>query len=332
MDAIISVIVPVYNVEEYLERCVDSILRQTYTNLEVILVDDGSTDNCPQICEQYASFDKRVRVIHQSNGGLFAARNAGIDAAKGEYLSFIDSDDFISEDMYTSLYGNLKKYDADIAACGMERIGENNESMGTWPSSAEFHVFYREDFIENFYPENRLLLAASVCNKLYKKRIFEKIRFPVGKIFEDSFITLSTFDQCRCIVLDSNPYYKYFQRDGSIMHCNYSEKNMQLIDLAYEQYSFMKQKGLKVQCEYSLEIVVNNYLKNLLAVCMQYHEYKNEIKPYRKKFNKLLSAVLINRKICKMKKIAVMSVYLSPILSNYICKRYFPECLFDFMQ
>ena len=123
MDAIISVIVPVYNVEEYLERCVDSILRQTYTNLEVILVDDGSTDNCPQICEQYASFDKRVRVIHQSNGGLFAARNAGIDAAKGEYLSFIDSDDFISEDMYTSLYGNLKKYDADIAACGMERIG-----------------------------------------------------------------------------------------------------------------------------------------------------------------------------------------------------------------
>ena len=125
MEELISVIVPIYKVEHYLPKCIDSIIHQTYQNLEIILVDDGSPDNCPEICDEYAKRDKRIKVVHQENGGLSAARNSGVEMANGEFLCFVDSDDYIHPKMYEILYKNLKKFKADISICDYNVVFEN---------------------------------------------------------------------------------------------------------------------------------------------------------------------------------------------------------------
>ena len=230
MDEKISVIVPVYNVEQYLERCVDSIINQTYKNLEIILVNDGSTDNSGQLCDELAKKDDRIRVIHKKNGGLSDARNVGIDEAEAELVGFIDSDDYIDEDMYEVLINNLKAANADLSMCGHYDVYNNvPESQvsdkKTWELSPQEAI--------KMVMEAKILSVTAV-NKLYKKSLFSELKFEIGKIAEDAFIMIKLLDKCNKIVATNEKKYYYVHRENSITTQKFSLKFLNVIE-AYEQ-------------------------------------------------------------------------------------------------
>ena len=208
----ISVIVPVYNMETYLGRCVDSILAQTYENIEVILVDDGSSDASPDICDRYAEADGRVKVVHKQNGGLSSARNAGLDAATGGYIGFVDSDDYISPDMYRILAAHLDGGGCEIANAMYVRA---DESGNTSPSRVP-HNTDKEIGAEQFARELMLHTGdVSVCTKLFRADIFDGVRFPEGKLNEDLLFMLDVLARVHKVAFAAHIGYYYFTRSGS---------------------------------------------------------------------------------------------------------------------
>ena len=222
---LISVIVPVYNVEPYLRRCVDSILAQTYENLEIILVDDGSTDRSSAICDEYADKDARVRVIHKENGGSSDARNAGISIAKGKWIGFVDSDDFIEPEMYQELLFASIRNNAEIACCGRYIFSEKR-------TKAE-HCFDHTRILSSSETMAELLLNnatdESVWDKLFISDLFAGIHFPIGEINEDLPVLPVLFRKSRTIVHTGKPYYYYRTREGSISKSSYSRKSSVVI-------------------------------------------------------------------------------------------------------
>ncbi len=238
---LVSVIVPVYRVEKYLERCVLSILSQTYDNLEVILVDDGSPDKSGEICDCIAMDDSRVRVIHKENGGLSSARNAGIDASRGAYLSFVDSDDYISPVMIEKLYGLIKEANSQIAVTGrIDKYEEDGREEVNFKIDSP-KSFLRKDAVRELLLKK--IMDVSACDKLFKKELFENLRFPVGETNEDNAVMLTLFLSAdRVAHTDSGDYY-YCHREKSIttsmdtdyvflMHKNV-EKNAELVCSVY---------------------------------------------------------------------------------------------------
>ena len=212
---LISVIVPVYNVEKYLRRCIDSIINQTYTNLEIILVDDGSPDNCGKICDEYADKDSRIKVIHQQNGGLSAARNAGLDIATGDYIGFVDSDDYIAPEMYEKLYEALVQSDADVSICNFQRVDEEGNRLKT-REKINNDIFTNYQALTELQG-NKGLCFIIVCNKLFNKALFNEVRFPLGKKCEDNYIAHKLiYNSKRAVCIDDILYY-YLQRETSIM-------------------------------------------------------------------------------------------------------------------
>lgn len=214
MNPIISIIVPVYKVEAYLEKCINSILNQTFSEFELILVDDGSPDKCPQICEEYAKKDFRIKVIHKENGGLSDARNAGIEIAKGKYMGFVDSDDYIAPDMYDSLYRLITENGCDIAVCGAVNVGENDEAV--YEDSDEAYVLNKADALYEMIC-NRLF-TVNTWNKLYRSELFQNIRFPKGMLYEDLATTYKLISESDKVVYSPMKKYAYLQRQGSIMN------------------------------------------------------------------------------------------------------------------
>ena len=199
MEDLITVVVPIYKVEKYLEKCIDSIIKQTYENLEIILVDDGSPDKCPQICDEYAKKDSRIKVIHKKNGGLSDARNAGIDIAKGEYITFVDSDDYIEKDYVEVLYDSIKENDSDMAIGSHKVIYENGTILNK--ETGEKSVLDAKTVLERIlYDEN---IDLSAWAKLYKTELFEEIRYPKGRVFEDAATTYKLVDKSKKISIVS---------------------------------------------------------------------------------------------------------------------------------
>lgn len=213
MDATISVIIPIYNTEPYLRRCVESVLQQSWTNLEIILVDDGSTDRCPEICDEYALKDDRVRVIHKKNGGLSEARNAGLDIAEGGYIGFVDSDDWIEQTMYQDLLEAAKEADADVACCGYVRT-TGTDNLGGWCPDAQAVVTGEQALRQAMLSTGDNVL---VWNKLYRVGMFDDVRFPVGEIHEDNAVFFRLIGQAQRFVYINKREYHYLQRADSIM-------------------------------------------------------------------------------------------------------------------
>ena len=210
----ISVIVPVYNVEQYLPRCVESILAQTYENLEILLVDDGTKDNSGAICDAYARQDARVKAIHKKNGGLSSARNAGIDAATGEYLSFVDSDDWIEPDMYEKMMALMEKYGVRLVCAGRWDVSSETgeKTLGLCPPKEE--AISGEELVRRiFHWEN---IDSAAWDKLYHKSLFASVRYPLGVICEDVPTTYRiALDAGQAAMLPC-PVYNYYHRPGSI--------------------------------------------------------------------------------------------------------------------
>ena len=239
----ISVIVPVYNVESYLHRCVDSILGQTYADFELILVDDGSPDNCPKICDEYAEKDSRVRVIHQENGGVSVARNTGLDAVQGEYIAFVDSDDWVSSSYLSALLTAKERTEARISVCGFVK------TQGDVRENSDDFSYYVCDGLD-WYSKNSV--AGSVLwGKLYDKNLFESIRFPIGKIHEDEFNTYKLlYAAGKIAVVDAKLYYYYMNETG-IMRSAYSVKRLAALEAIEEQFAFFKKVNRKDMVDFA---------------------------------------------------------------------------------
>ena len=183
MQSLVSMIVPVYNTEKYIERCVESIINQTHQNLDIILVDDGSTDGSSEKCDYYAKKDQRIRVIHKKNGGQSSARNAGLDICKGAYISFVDSDDWIEPDMYSTLLRELERYGASLAVCGRYDAYEGSKEKSVGKTFEKDGIFRSYDIL----PQMTLGVISdfSVCDKLHRRDLWENTRFPECQIYED---------------------------------------------------------------------------------------------------------------------------------------------------
>lgn len=233
----ISVIVPVYKVEAYLDKCVRSIVDQTYRDLEIILVDDGSPDRCAELCDTWAAKDSRIRVIHKKNGGLSDARNAGMAIATGEYIGFVDSDDEIAPDMYRLLLERMTADGSDIAACGVEMVFEDGTpSRMLTPSGT--HVLDNRQAMEAIVRETYLLQP--VWYKLYKTDLVRDIPFAVGKCHEDVFWSWQVIARAQKVSVFGTSCYRYLQRSGSIMGEKFSRKRLDAIEAKCLRHDYLK--------------------------------------------------------------------------------------------
>ena len=225
MKPLITLVVPCYNVEAYLDHTMDSVVKQSYGNLDIILVNDGSVDGTAELCEKWAGLDSRIRVVHQENGGLSHARNVGISMAKGRYISFVDADDRIDLSMIEILYDLLVKYDAQISACLWENLYEDSIII---PQKEVYEkVFGRKEAIASALKGKELSCGAT--GKLYETRLFDQVLFPLGVTIEDAYIIMKLYLQCERVAFISQGLYFYYHREGSIMHSGFSEKDFNVI-------------------------------------------------------------------------------------------------------
>lgn len=278
----ISVIVPIYKVEKYLKECVDSILAQTYQNFELILVDDGSPDSCPAMCDEFAKQDSRVVVIHKENGGLSDARNAGLDIAKGEYIGFVDGDDYISPRMYETLINRILSDKSDFAVCEHARVDDLGKIIEFPKSQQKVNRKYYspDEFISELFICNGAYVVA--WNKLYRKDIFAKLRFPFGKQHEDEFIIHHVIAQCKKISYIEDELYYYRQREGSIISKGLNVKSLDYGDALIDRYHFTKRNKYEewkndTVCRLSSQLEKwNKYAKDNIEIRKKYNELRKK--------------------------------------------------------
>ena len=277
----ISVIVPVYNVEKYLERCVKSIVAQTYKDLEILLIDDGSTDKSGKMCDDFQQTDSRIKVFHKQNGGLSDARNYGIEHSAGEFISFVDSDDYIDEKMLETLHRLITENDADLAVCSAMDVFEGKEVTQV-KEIKEFNL----NKVESYKYMLRGDGIPSACNKLYKRQTVGDVRFPVGKLYEDGFFTPQILKKVEKTAVTSKPMYYYFRRADSITTKPFRKGDLDVIE-AYDKCV----KQVKELCPEALpyaEFRYRNAYFNVLDKmlmrddCKEIPEYKQVVKYLKK--------------------------------------------------
>lgn len=239
---LISVVVPVYKVENFLDRCVQSLVDQTYRNLEIILVDDGSPDRCGEMCDQWAQKDSRIKVIHKKNGGLSDARNFGIEQATGDYITFIDSDDYIAKDYVAYLYEMMEKYGADVSACKYRITYGDGETFDNQPEEKIVELNSGREAIQGLFGEHYMQLVTA-WGKLYPMDMVKKNLYPVGRLHEDEATTYKYYYGAKKVVLGTHELYGYYQNPNSITHQK-NDKNIEHTLMAYEeQKAFYAEKG-----------------------------------------------------------------------------------------
>jgi glycosyltransferase involved in cell wall biosynthesis len=310
----ISVIVPVYNVESDLKKCVDSIIYQTYSDLEIILVDDGSTDSSGAICDQYAEMDSRIRVLHKFNGGLSDARNFGIGASTGSYIGFVDSDDYIDTNMFEVMYSAAVSKSVDMVICGRRYITDSCTEIQytcSYPRMLE-----RSEALQTYLRSE--LMDASVCNKLFKRSLFMEFCFPFGKVHEDIFIMHELIGAAGKVYHVGVPLYNYVQRNGSITKGEFSPKNFDYLEakeIIYERYKYipkldkLAEKNLFEACIAILDKMI------LQGVAREYPQQRKEcIRMIRKS----AGAILRNPEISKRFKFKTPIIAISFPLYCYL--------------
>lgn len=249
---LVSIIVPVYNVEKYVGKCLDSIISQTYANLEIIVVDDGSTDNSGRICDDYVLTDDRIIVYHKKNGGLSDARNHGLDNMHGSWVFFVDSDDYIEKNAVEMLMSAVDKYDAPLAICGFDWIDERENIL----EQTNFcdGVLTRKQLLDLLQKQGEYFYAVS-WNKLYNADIFNNLRFKKGKIHEDEFIVHRIFDSVSKAVVVKQPLYKYVRREGSIVTKKMTDREFDVVDAFFDRYIYFRQKSYDDRLKYLADAI-----------------------------------------------------------------------------
>lgn len=296
---LISVIVPVYNVEEYLDDCIQSILDQNYNNIEIILVDDGSSDKSGIKCDRWSQHDKRIQVIHKSNGGLSDARNVGILHAKGKYLTFIDSDDIMNQSMLEYLYNLIRQHDADISICDVVHAFPERDI--TYQNETQVLFYDGEQAICEMLYQTAFLPSA--CAKLYRSKLFDENKFPYGMTFEDVAILYKLFYISSGIVYGNAKLYAYRHRENSITTKGFSENDLDILKICEQQLEFSEDKSEKIRdavhayvCVGALRIFLNAPRK----------KYSEEIKKSEELLKTFSSEVLHNKNCRKKLKYALI--------------------------
>lgn len=313
----ISVIIPIYGVERYLDRCVKSVVNQTFQNLEIILVDDGSIDSCPLICDEWAQKDSRIKVIHKRNGGLSDARNSGLAICTGDYVGFVDSDDYINPKMYEVLYNIICQNHADIAECQFKKtLKENENETLSEVDLADCDIFSNYDAILELINDGKMKQV--VWNKLYKRKVLQDVAFPFGKTNEDEFWTYKVFYNCKSLVSINTPLYYYFQRNCSIIGAPFSLRRLDAIEALEERTAFLKNIQEKLY-ETSTADLANSYLFFFQKLCANNHLDKDRSVRYGllagyKKIDRRVIGELLPKKQVFWHKL----FYLFPFLTSFI--------------
>lgn len=235
----VSVIVPVYNVEKYLPACIESVINQTYSEWELLLVDDGSTDNSGKICDEYAQKDKRIKVFHKENGGVSSARNLGLDNMEGNFCITLDSDDLIHPKLLEDAVKIVMDTQSDVVIFGYEKVNEDFSFIYNHqtPNKIEFDILSTDEVINEILIGGRFRMLA--CNKLYRKELWENIRYPIGRKYgDDTSVTYQLMSRCSKAAYISNTYYYYRNVENSALHTEISEQNLQLFDSYSEMLDF----------------------------------------------------------------------------------------------
>ena len=310
MNPQISIIVPVYNVEKYLRVCVDSLLNQRLDRFEIILVDDGSTDSSGVICDEYAERDKRVEVIHKRNGGLSSARNEALDVAKGDFIGFVDSDDYIMENMYKLLIKRMEEDECDISVCNM--LMQKSSGDVPYHKNAKDEQFSRESTMTELIA-NRIL-TFSVCNKLFKKSIFNGLRFKEGIILEDMDIIYKLFHRARKVSYLSAPLYYYRYNESSILRKPFTLKRIDEFYIRKEMYDFYQQHYPETaDLVYFRLCVAGSKLYNLVKI--GFKEKSSEYLFLIEQEKSKLARLLWRKDVHPKEKLQVMALMISP--KNY---------------
>ena len=293
MEELVSVIVPVYNVEKYVGDCIESLIRQSYKNIEIILVDDGSTDSSGQLCDVYATKDIRIKVIHKENGGLSDARNAGIDSAVGVYYSFVDGDDFLAKDAILKMIFGMKEKKCDISVCNMIRYFENGETEAFYIPSNTLKVLNSTDRFET-------LSQPSVCNKIFKADLFNSVRFPKGKFYEDTFVYHTLVYNAKTIVLTGYDGYFYRSRHSSILGQNVmTDRYFDFIEAVWLRTTFLLKKNIQPYGDeacLSLYAAVANAEKNISRTEENRYKHFDALQKYMVAYEQLIKSKNISLK------------------------------------
>lgn len=276
MNELITIVVPVYNVESYLDKCVESIVKQTYKNLEIILVDDGSTDNSGKMCDEWAEKDSRIKVIHKENGGLSDARNKGIDIATGKWIGFIDSDDYIDVTMFEKLYKACIENNCKISSCGFLREFDDKSRNERWTTKDDM-LLDRDGMMEYLY---RGAVTCVAWNKLYDITLFDNIRYPYKKIHEDQYTTYKVFCQTDKLYYISECLYYYYQRENSITGVSFSIKNLDILEALEQAMDYHKEHGYMKYYDRAKQ----EYIRYICEIALKNDCQKEE----RKKIDKIL--------------------------------------------
>lgn len=322
MQELISVIVPVYNVEKYIRKSLDSIQNQTYKNLEIILVDDGSTDSSGTICDEYADKDERFKVIHKTNGGLSDARNAGVRASTGKFIGFVDSDDYIIPTMYEELKNAMEENSADIAVCNFETVDEEGkpipEENTCFP--VQDKVITGKEAICNLSGP-RYTYWTTAWNRLYRRDVVEQVSFPVGKIHEDEFTAHLFYDKCEKVVGVSTTCYKYVVRANSIMTKKYGKRNLDYFEALNNRIQYCAEQNMQ---ELTVQFTSWMLQKLLLVYPLLNLEDREVVIAYQYCIQQYLETYQKIKKSFGMKKTAIfgtMLLKISPRFASYImCK------------
>lgn len=301
---LISIVIPVYNTEKYLKKCVNSILNQTYCNLDIILVDDGSTDNSGKICDELTKADKRIRVFHKENSGVSASRNLGIMEAKGKYIGFVDSDDFIEADMYKILYENMIKYNLDISICNCYTVTNKEKFYDDHKIKDKILLINNNKYFYKLLHQDYFKYA--LWNKLYKTEKIKKYMINNEvHMGEDLLLLAQVAKDCNMFGLDDRPLYNYVIRKGSITNSKFNEKNLSVM-YAYDNV-------VEIINKYASEerfwyILSEYYALNDILIKGKFHKYSNK-KVYKEKNKNLYKEIMASNKLTINKRILCFLEY-----------------------
>ena len=316
MKDLISIIIPVYKVEKYIHRCLESVINQTYTNLEVILIDDGSPDDCGKICDEYAKKDNRIKVVHKQNGGQSEARNQGLEIASGEYIGFVDSDNYIKEDMFEVLYKTMLKYDADITICNI--VKTNNATNECLENYKDIEIYDKSNSMQKLLNNH---ITNYIYNKLYKRELWEGIHFPVGKILEDMDVMYRIIEKAKKIICTNKTEYYYFIRQDSSIAKIDVKVTKDLRNVVNKRYQYLKKERPDL-----IDLLIITRMFNIiqyhdnLAHCNEYKIYKSkefieEYNFYKKNFRNYKKELYKGKS--SRKKIEMFLLYMNRTLYYY---------------
>jgi glycosyltransferase involved in cell wall biosynthesis len=298
----ISVIIPVYNVEKYVGRCIESVLGQTYRNLEIWLVDDGATDSSGKICDEYARKDERIRVIHKENGGLSDARNTAIEKMTGKYVTFIDSDDFVADCFIERLYRHARKYQAEVVISGFL---PTKKTTAEYTLEKKIEIYTAEEALKELLYQKKY--NTSAWGKLYLSSLFEQVRYPKGKLYEDICTTYQLIEQSTKIAFDSSKLYFYYQDSVSIVRSEFNIRKMDyvyntkiLYDFIYENYPSLRKAADFRYLWANLHIWVN---------IPDQKKYQKYCKTLERNIKRYRFAVCLDKEVALKAKISILLSY-----------------------